>query len=114
MLKESVVTSASPRIEAYVLRFVFDTPETAGDFARASNSFPETTPAIGWHGIVIHVQTNQEKHFANIADALAFIARDVQLGDFVFHPAIQGMKDETRQSSCHHHGWRGGHWQSDG
>lgn len=94
--------SESPRIEAYVLRFVFDTPENTGDFARTPNDssekpFLDTTPAAGWHGVVIHVQTNQEKHFANIADALAFIARDVQIGDFAFHQPIQGTDNETRK-----------------
>ncbi len=91
------MTSASPRIEAYVLRFVFDPPENAGEFARTPNGSPDV-PAAGWHGIVIHVQTNQEKHFANIADALAFIAREVQIGDFVFHqPDFQGIENETRK-----------------
>jgi hypothetical protein len=91
-----VLISESPRIEAYVLRFVFDTPENAGDFARARNDSPNTS--AGWHGVVIHVRTHQEAHFAKIADALAFIARDVPLGDFAFHqPIVQGIENEARK-----------------
>ncbi len=78
----------SPRIEAYVLRFVFDSPNDDSDAETAVNDFPASkaelgTPA-GWRGVIIRVQTNQEKPFVNFAEALAFIARDVHLGDFIF------------------------------
>lgn len=64
----------SPRVESFVLRFVQNAP---GDHASQ------------WHGVVVHVQTNEEKSFSDFADAIAFISRYVPLGDFVFK-ASQG------------------------
>ncbi|MBI4788536.1 MAG: hypothetical protein HY782_16005 [Chloroflexi bacterium] len=62
--------SETPRVESFVLRFVADAPEHgAGDAAR------------NWHGVVVHVQTNEEKTFTHFADAIAFIARYVPVGD---------------------------------
>jgi hypothetical protein len=61
-------------VESFVLRFVHDAPED-----RAS-----TSHARDWRGVVVHVQTNEEKTFTHIADAVAFIARYVPVGDFVF------------------------------
>jgi hypothetical protein len=63
------VSSDSPRVESFVLRFVQDAPNGG---------------ASGWHAVVVHVQTNEEKTFSDFADAVAFIARYVPLGDFVF------------------------------
>ena len=37
-----------------------------------------------WHAVVVHVQSNEEKTFTDFADAVAFIARYVPVGDFVF------------------------------
>jgi hypothetical protein len=62
----------SPRVESFVLRFVQDVAVNAAD-ARA------------WHAVVVHVQTNEEKTFSDFADAVAFIARYVPVGDFVFN-----------------------------
>lgn len=59
----------SPRVESFVLRFVNDAPENG-----ASN----------WHAVVVHVQTNEEKNFTDFADAVAFIARYVHVGNFIF------------------------------
>lgn len=59
----------NPRVESFVLRFVQDAPENG-----ASN----------WHVVVVHVQTNEEKTFTDFADAVAFIARYVPVGNFVF------------------------------
>jgi hypothetical protein len=78
-----------PRIEAYVLRFVFDSPNDESDAKAAVNDFPVSkaelgSASAGWRGVIIRVQTNEEKPFANFAEALAFIARDVHLGDFIF------------------------------
>ncbi|CAG0947686.1 hypothetical protein ANRL1_04426 [Anaerolineae bacterium] len=70
----------SPRVESFVLRLVHDAPE---DGAPAD--------AHAWRGVIVHVQTNEEKSFTHFADAVAFIARYVPVGDFVF-PAI---KDHT-------------------
>jgi len=63
------VSFDSPRVESFVLRFVEDAPEE-----RASN----------WRAVVVHVQTNEEKTCADFADAVAFIARYVPIGNFVF------------------------------
>jgi hypothetical protein len=59
-------------VESFVLRFVHDAPSGAAD-GRAK-----------WHAVVVHVQTNEEKTFTEFADAVAFIARYVPVGDFVF------------------------------
>jgi len=68
----------SPRVESFVLRFVHD--------ASAQD-------ASHWHAVVRHVQSNEEKSFTDFADAVAFIARYVPLGDFVF------AKDERRRTN---------------
>jgi hypothetical protein len=60
-----------PRVESFVLRFVQD--------ARSSG-------ASNWHAVVVHVQSNEEKTCADFADAVAFIARYVPIGNFVFPP----------------------------
>lgn len=93
------MTSESPRIEAYVLRFVLDAPDGASEAARLPTYSPEkpANPPTGhWHGVVIRVQTQEEKTFSNFADAVAFIARDIHIGDFVFHQHLhQGPEHET-------------------
>ena len=68
----------SPSVESFVLRFVQDAPSNGADSLRQ------------WHAVVVHVQTNEEKTFTDFADAVAFIARYVTIGDFQF----QRMKDE--------------------
>ncbi|MBI4787346.1 MAG: hypothetical protein HY782_09910 [Chloroflexi bacterium] len=65
-----------PRVESFVLRFVQDLPRDE-----------QSDRARGWHGAIVHVQTNEEKSFARFADVIAFIARYVHIGDFV-------LKDE--------------------
>jgi hypothetical protein len=56
------------RMTSFVLRFVHDrTGERAG--ARQA----------GWHGLIRHVQSNEERHFSRWADAVAFIARYVEV-----------------------------------
>ena len=67
------MSSETPRVESFVLRFVADAPD--GDVADT---------ARGWHGMVVHVQTNEEKPFTNFADAIAFISRYVPVGEFHF------------------------------
>ncbi len=61
----------SPRVESFVVRFVQDAVDDAAN-SRA------------WHAVVVHVQSNEEKTFTDFADAVAFIARYVPVGDFVF------------------------------
>ncbi len=65
--------SPTPRVESFVVRFVQDTP---GDGA--------PTSACDWYGTIVHVQTNQEYSFTRLADAVAFMARYVSIGTFVF------------------------------
>lgn len=68
----------SPSVESFVLRFVQDAPSNGADSVRP------------WHAVVVHVQTNEEKTFTDFADAVAFIARYVQIGEVHF----QSMKSE--------------------
>ncbi len=49
---------------SFVLRFVYDQPTGEA-----------TSPATRWHGVVRHVQSNEEVHFTRWADAVAFIER---------------------------------------
>lgn len=70
----------SPRVESFVLRFVQDVP---------SDDAP-----MSWHAVVVHVQSNEEKSFTDFADAVAFIARYVPIGDFVFTTEDAGQKTE--------------------
>jgi hypothetical protein len=53
---------------SFVLRFVYDRPTSEA-----------TSPATRWHGVVRHVQSNEELHFTRWADAVAFIERFAQL-----------------------------------
>ncbi len=56
-------------VASFVLRFMQDRTDTDTD-----------TPPANWRGVVKHVQTNEEKHFTNFADAIDFIAGYVNLG----------------------------------
>jgi hypothetical protein len=60
-------------IASFVLRFVH---ETATD----GTADPSRTD---WHGVIKHVQTNNEQHFSCFADAVAFIAKYVTLDESV-------------------------------
>ncbi len=62
--------SETPRVESFIVRFVHDAPDDGAE--------PSTS---GWHGVVVHVQSNEEKAFVKIADAFAFMARFVAIGD---------------------------------
>lgn len=73
-----MLPTESPRVESFVLRFVQDAQNE-----RAS-----------WHAVVVHVQSNEEKSFTDFADAVAFIARYVPIGDFVFRTEDGGRKTE--------------------
>jgi len=59
-------------IASFVLRF---TQEQAPDEAQA--------PSATWRGVIRHVQSNEEIHFTHMENALAFIARyvDISPGD---------------------------------
>lgn len=55
-------------IASFILRF---TQETRVD----------TEPSRGvWRGVIRHVQTNEEIRFVEVADALAFISRYIDIG----------------------------------
>ncbi len=59
---------------SFVLRFVFDQPPETTETAPAP-----TGPA--WHGVIRHVQTNQERHFTRWAEAAAFVEQYVDLSE---------------------------------
>ncbi len=59
-------------LTSFVLRFVFDQSPEVAESASA--------PAVqAWHGVIRHVQTNQERHFTRWAEAEAFIAQYIEL-----------------------------------
>jgi hypothetical protein len=58
-------------IVSFVLRFVQETKDIK----------PES-PSASWHGVIKHVQTNEEQHFTHLADAIAFMARYVNLEEW--------------------------------
>jgi hypothetical protein len=55
-------------LTSFVLRFVSD--QTDADQA-----------AGAWHGVIRHVQTNQERHFTRWAEAAAFVEQYVDLSE---------------------------------
>lgn len=77
------MVSETPRVESFILRFVNDVPENG-----ISN----------WHAVVVHVQTNEEKTFTDFADAVAFISRYVQIGDFSFN-TTEDRRPKTKDPS---------------
>jgi len=54
-------------IASFILRFVQE---------QAPSSEPTLPP---WRGVIRHVQSDEETHFTNVDDALAFIAHYVDL-----------------------------------
>ncbi len=62
------------KLVSFVVRFVCDQPP--GD---------PPGPADDWHGLIRHVQSNEELHFVNWADAVAFIQRYVNVAEDVVH-----------------------------
>ncbi len=55
-------------LTSFVLRFVSDQP-------------PDDETAATWHGIIRHVQTNQERSFTRWTEAEAFIQQYIKLND---------------------------------
>lgn len=47
-----------------------------------------------WRVHIVHVQTNEEKSFANFAEAVAFITRYVPLGDFSFKANVTANESD--------------------
>ncbi len=64
-----------PHLVSFVLRFVYDQP-----------SGTATAAATRWHGVIRHVQSNEELHFIRWADAVAFIERFAQLDQSANRP----------------------------
>jgi hypothetical protein len=63
-----VASMPDTKIVSFVLRF---TQEQS-----AADACPRA-----WHGMLRHVQTNEQIHFTQLEEALAFIARYVDLGE---------------------------------
>ncbi len=82
------MSSETPRVESFVLRFVADAPDIGA-----------SGPARGWHGVVVHVQSNTERRFRTLADAIAFIARYVPVGDVIFQEDREPQTDDRREDS---------------
>ncbi len=64
------MTTETPRVESFIVRFIQDAPEDG-----------QPSAASPWHGVIVHVQSNQEKAFVRVADALSFMAHYVSLPD---------------------------------
>lgn len=78
------MSSPRPRVESFIIRFVEDAPDSRVLLCR-------------WHGVVVHVQTNTEHSFNRLADAIAFIARYVSVGNFVFKAGAGAPKKNQRE-----------------
>jgi hypothetical protein len=61
-------------LTSFVLRFVFD---------QSLETTESAVAPIGqaWHGVIRHVQTNQERHFMRWAEAVAFVEQYIDLGE---------------------------------
>jgi hypothetical protein len=83
------LSADSPRVQSFVLRFVQDAPQDGAASAPA------------WRGVIVNVQSNTEVNFTEFADAVAFIARDVPLGEFSFGATNdeRSMTNDVRPSS---------------
>ncbi len=57
-------------VVSFVLRFVHDKPP-----------LESASPATGWHGLIRHVQSNEERRFTRWAEAVAFIAQYVDVAE---------------------------------
>ena len=62
--------SSQTRVTSFILRFV---QERTKD--------PPTPANADWHGLIKHVQTDTEERFTRLVDALAFMARYVDLAN---------------------------------
>ncbi len=62
--------SSQTSVASFVLRFVQETTDT-----------PTIPAKDDWYGLIRHVQTDTEERFTRLVDALAFMARHVDLAD---------------------------------
>ncbi len=82
--EDRFMPAPTPRVESFVLRFIGDVPEGDAPASRRA-----------WHGVIVHVQSNEEKAFAHFAEAAAFIARYVPVDDLACPRADEAL--EPRQ-----------------
>ncbi len=77
-------------IASFVLRFTRESESEPAD-----TQHPHDRP---WRGVIRHVQTSEEIHFARVVDALSFIARyvDIEEGDGGYH-ATEGDDVDTAE-----------------
>ncbi len=50
-------------------------------------------PAIGWHGLVRHVQSDESRHFSEMDEALAFISNFVKIDTYT---KIDNLKETNK------------------
>jgi hypothetical protein len=65
---------------SFVLRFVSEQPV---DEASAELSAPARS---AWHGVIRHVQTNEERHFTRWSEVVSFISRYVTVEEDTIDP----------------------------
>ncbi len=81
------MASETLEVESFVMRFV-----------RGRNDPGAGHDGQDWHCVVLHVQTNEEKTFTRFADAVAFISRYIQIGEFEFKPKrVRKRNPRTRR-----------------
>lgn len=68
---------AETTVASFVVRFVHEASDLDDD-----------TPDREWRGVIKHVQTDDEQHFTRLADALAFMARFVNLDAFTDRDSV--------------------------
>ena len=65
---------------SFVLRFVSEHP-----LDEASTDTNAPSP-LNWHGVIRHVQTNEERHFTRWSEAVSFISRYVNVSGDTIDP----------------------------
>ncbi len=80
MPDDSLPTPAEPNLDSFVLRFVSNR-EGPSVRAGAESGSDDGCGAVGWHGVIRHVQTNRERAFSRWTDAVAFISEFVHVGE---------------------------------
>lgn len=75
----------APGVQSFVIRFIENRVPAAGSPDQAH-----------WRGVIVHVQTNEERGFSDFADAVAFIARHVCIGEFVFKGGENAESSDQR------------------
>ncbi len=68
---------SGPQLISFVLRFVCDAPAQALSPVEALREIRQ--PVSRWRGVVRHVQSDAEQHFARWEDAVSFMGQYVAL-----------------------------------